>query len=217
MSYANRYYYLACGMLMIMAAGYIFDMRTLMAKHTALQTDAEKVTFNIRAAQREKQRAALHAEQPDEVLMSDHFSQFARLAQRYHLEILSAASLPGDDGSLMRAEEYQIVLSGNYADIYPFLAVSASADIKNIMLSPERQQRVRVEMRVRLSGENAAHNVSAARVVNPFCGAEKPRAAKRFSREEMQFLGTVQRDGQCYKVELSPDGGVRENQCEKIS
>jgi hypothetical protein len=217
MSYANRYYYLACGMLMIMAAGYIFDMRTLMAEHTALRADAEKVAFKIRAAQREKQRAALHAEQSDEALISDHFTQFSRLAQRYHLDVLSAASLSGDDGSLTQAEEYQVVLSGDYNALYQFLAGSSVAEIKNIVLSPERQQRVRVGMRMRLSGEIVVHAMPVPRVINPFCGAQMPHAAKKFLREEMQFLGTVQRDGQCYKVELSPDGGVRENQCEEIS
>ena len=196
--------------MFIVAAAYVFDVRMLMEQHAVLRADAEKAAFKIRAAQREKQRASLHAKQPEQALISDHFSQFSRLVQRYHLEILSASGIQNDDGSLMQAEEYQVALSGDYADLYQFLAVCASAEIKNVVLFSERQQRVRADIRMRMSGEVAARDVPVSHVINPFCGAEKPHAAKKFSREEMQFLGTVVRDDQRYKIEISPDGVVSE-------
>lgn len=198
-------------MLFVVGAGYLYDVKFLLAEHAELLANTEKIRSKMRDTQHQKTHSADQFQQAETRVMSENFSQFSRLAHAFHLEILSAVSVRPQHDELVQDDDYNVILRGDYVNIYQFLANAPRMEVKNLMLTPEQQLRVRAEMSVRLSDEIAAGEPSISHVINPFCGAEKPHAAKKFSRDEMQFLGTVVRDRKRYTVVKSPDGVVTEN------
>ena len=219
MSYSRRWAYAGCCVMIVIGIGYFFDLQYLLEKYTQL----------VRTERELRTESDVHHSADNKVfsgkpviVQSQYLSSLFQLLQKHHIDLISVVRVDQADAAISDAEEYQLVLRGEYMPLrrvfLDFMSQTKEYVIKNVVLQLDATQHVQVELTLRLQEKLA---ISAIRkfkpndkITNPFCGMQQrvntENTALSFSLRDMQLLGFVSRHQLRSAIIRFPDGMVEE-------
>lgn len=218
MLYSRRWLYVFCCVIAVIGMGYFADLQQLLEQYSDIVRAGNKLQSSVNRPSPKISHAVSSNESM--ISQSKYLPALFELLQRNHVDLIAVSRVGQIDPVSSQMEEYQIILNGEYENLYRVFAGFASQSdeymVKSIVLQPSVGQHLQAELTLNLRDRTLRHIAAhdeTQHIVNPFCGSHAlqndiENQAFHFSLHEMQLLGVVLHGQQSSAIIRFADGVI---------